>query len=253
MKHVISCRDSVYGKRDDAFRLLPDAGITHVELERIEPDDLEEVQTLAGRHGIEISTVGSGVDLSNDDSIAAYNQLIDAVARVGIKKLFTSISAKGDEESEVHMDRLREIVGRAAGLDTVICMETHPPFGRNADIALKTIREINSPALRMNFDTANIYYYNRNTDAVSELKKVVHLVASVHLKDTDGGYRSSNFPIIGRGVVDFPGIFRLCDEVDLRGPFTIELEGPVTHEKSVQEKHEAVKTCMTYLQSIGVV
>ena len=68
------------------------------------------------------------------------------------------------------------------------------------------MKGVNHPNVRINFDTGNIYFYNQNTDVVAELRKIIDYVASVHLKETDGGYESWNFPALGKGVVDFPAV-----------------------------------------------
>lgn len=251
MKHIIACRDSVYGDRDAAFKLMPEVGITAAETCGVTADDIDEVSATAEAAGITITTLGTSVDLSSEESIASYSKLVDGAGRVGIKRIFTSIGA-GEEDHSVCIDRLKELASWADKFRVMICMETHVPFGHNGDVARQTIEEVGSPALRMNFDTANIYYYNENVDTVDELKKVTPLVGSVHLKETDGGFKSFNFPLFGEGIVDFPEVFRLLDEVGFEGPYTMELEGPLTDEKSVDERHAAVARCMEYLKSIGV-
>ncbi|MBN2301958.1 MAG: sugar phosphate isomerase/epimerase [Lentisphaerae bacterium] len=252
MKHIIACRDSVYGDRETAFRLLPEAGITATEACGVTADDIDDVCDKARKTGITITTLGTGVNLSKGESITAFSRLIEGAARTNIKKIFTSIGA-GDEDHVVCLDRLKELASLADRSGITICMETHMPFGHNGDTAMKTMTAVASSALRMNFDTANIYYYNKNIDTVQELKKVLPMVSSVHLKETDGGFESFNFPLFGEGIVNFPEVFRLLDGVGFEGPYTMELEGPLTDNKSVEERHAAVKSCMEYLKSIGVV
>ena len=120
MNHVISCRDSVFGNREDAFRLLPEAGIHHAELSRIEPQHLPAAKSLAAQHGLEISTVGAGLMLSDRKSIDAYDRLMAATAEAGIGRIFTSIGASGDEDRGVCIGLLKEVAARAAGLGTLL-------------------------------------------------------------------------------------------------------------------------------------
>ena len=149
------------------------------------------------------------------------------------------------------MGRLRRLADHARTRSVTVCMETHPPFGANADAAAATIGDVGSEGLRYNFDTANIYYYNDGADTVSELAKIVALVASVHLKDTDGGYHSPNFPELGRGVVDFPGVFELLGRHGFRGPYTMEVEGANVQGVDAAGRLAFLRRCMDYLRSIG--
>jgi sugar phosphate isomerase/epimerase len=250
MPPVISCRTSVYPTIHDAFRLLPDAGIRAVELCVPSPDDVAPNKERADAAGVTIATVGTGVNLASQDSIAAFDRMLAACASAGVPKVFTSISGK--IERAAAMAALKPIAARAADLGVIISMETHPPFARNADDASQTMNDVGSPALRMNFDTANVHYYNRDVDTVDELRKVVDRVASVHLKESRGAYESMDFPLFGQGIVDFAEVFRLCAEQGLDGPYTMELEGPLTHNKTPDEVHDSVKACMAHLKSVGV-
>lgn len=91
-------------------------------------------------------------------------------------------------------------------------------------------------------------YYNENRDAVTELKKIARYVKSVHLKDTDGKPKSFNFPPLGDGVVDFPSIFRILNNVGFYGPFTFELEAT-----SPEEMPSALEKSINYLKSTGCI
>jgi len=75
-------------------------------------------------------------------------------------------------------------------------------------------------------DTGNVYYYERGhrqrrrTGKAHRLRRV-----AVHLKETNGGFKTWHFPALGQGIVDFPGIFRLLAARGFHGPFTMEIEG----------------------------
>ena len=251
-KNIISCRNSAYPTLEEALRMLPDAGIRHVELSEVASEDLANVQKLAHQCGITIATVGYNLNLSDKKSVDDLYALLAAVANVGVKRVFSSVGADSVADRKDVMGRLAKAAQKAADLKVVICMETHRPFGHNAQEAVRTVKEIDSPGLRINFDTANIYYYNRDCTAVEELQRAASFVGSVHLKDTDGGYESGNFPVLGQGVVDFPEVFRILGAAGIHDPLTLELEGPLTQGKSLTERHNAVKACTEYLRSIGV-
>ncbi len=126
---------------------------------------------------------------------------------------------------EVAYQRLRRAGDVARKHGVIIVLETHRDLGANGDVHLETMRRVNHPNVRVNFDTGNITFYNRGTDAVTELKKIIDYVATVELKDHNGKYMDWNFPVLGKGVVDFPGILKVLEEHHFHGPITMEVEG----------------------------
>lgn len=109
---------------------------------------------------------------------------------------------------------------------------------------------IKHPAVRVNFDTANVYFYNQNVTAVGELGKVIDYVASVHLKDTTGGYEDWTFPTLGTGVVDFAEVFRMLNARGFAGPFTMELEGTKGVELDEAGQLKYIADSVAYLRRI---
>ena len=96
----------------------------------------------------------------------------------------------------------------ARGMNVAVVMETHPDMITNGTVARQTMQGVNHPNIRVNWDTANVYFYNEGIDGVEEMNKTVEYISAVHLKDTSGGYREWYFPALGEGVVDFPKVFR---------------------------------------------
>jgi len=246
-----SCREPVYPSWQDAVELLPDAGIHGLEANARPLEELESVVTGVRDGGLEVMTLAGGVNLDAEASVDAYVASLDAAGQLGVPILFTSASGS-EQDRDYYMGRLREVAEEAAGRDVVIALETHPPFCPNADEMLVTMRAVEHPSLGINLDTANIFYYNEGLDSADELERVIDHVISLHLKDTDGGFKSVNFPVLGEGVVQFERIFAILDGAGFGGPLTLELEGPITSGKSLEERHAAVVASMQFLRSIGV-
>jgi len=251
MSRKFSCREPVYLGWENAVKLLPDAGIDGLEVSVRPLDELQTIAAAAADSGVELMTMAGGVKLDDEASMGAYVTQLDACAQVGIPIYFTSASG-GEQERGISMGRLRELAAEAAARDMVIALETHPPFCQNADGMLATMDEVGHPNLGVNLDTANIFYYNEGLDSADELERVIDHVVSLHLKDTDGGFKSPQFPVLGEGVVRFERIFEILDAAGFDGPMALELEGPVMSGKDVDARHQDVKTCMAYLRSIGV-
>lgn len=251
MANIISCRTGVLGSVDTAFQRFPDAGVLHAEVAPPADGDYETLAAKARQHGVTIATLATQLNLETDEATAAFRAVIDGAAAIGVPKIFVSAKAGEETPRPVALGRLRDTAAYATERTVTVCLETHPPFGTNGDIARATITEVGHPGLRYNFDTANVYYYNEGTDTIAELRKVVDLVGSVHLKDTDGGFRSGNFPPVGQGVVDFPGVFEMLSAKGFVGPYTLEIEGALVRDLDEDGRVAFLLDCVNYLRSIG--
>lgn len=241
MKNVLSSRTGSY-------EVLQRLGIEGVEIGPPAPKKADELKAELSKYGLTAMSVSGGIDVANEDGIEKFDTLLNGAVNMGAKIIFVSAKASDDIPREVTYERLRKIGDKAAAHGITVCIETHPILCHNGDVALKTMEGTNHDNIRLNFDTANIYYYNENVDAVEELKKVAKYVGSVHIKDTDGTPKSFVFPPLGDGVVDFPEVFRILNELGFHGPFTFELEST---KKELMA--EALEKSVNYLRRTGCI
>ncbi len=252
MPGIISLREGCYGPWEAAVEWAPKAGITHLEINVRPLADLETIAAGAKARGVKILTLSGGVMLSENASVEDTAAMIAACAKVEAPVFF--ISANGaDMSREQMMGRLRHLGDVAGAHGVTLALETHPPFCKNAEGMLQTMAEVNHPNVRLNLDTANVFYYNHGLDSADELERVIAYVASLHLKDTDGGFESMNFPALGEGVVRFPRVREILAAASFTGPLTLELEGPVLDGLTVEGKHEVIVRCVEYLRKVGIV
>lgn len=245
-----SVREPVYLGWQNAVELMPGGPVRGFEVNARPDEELRDAVSALRDAGIEPMTVAGGVKLNDDASLASYLGVLDAMEELGIPIFFTSASGEDDHERAAGL--LRDLADKAAERGVVISLETHPPYCENADRMLAIMQAVDHPNLRVNFDSANIFYYNEGLDSADELERVVDYVASVHLKDTDGGFKSPQFPVLGKGVVQFERIFATLESAGFEGPLTLELEGPLMRDLDARGRHQAVLECMEYLRSIGV-
>jgi len=252
-KNLIACRPGSYGQYSaEAFRHLPTIGIKHVEID-VPPEDQWAARKAALKeHGLKASSVAGGVDLSKPVQVAAFTRLARAAKAFGAKIIFLSVKTGGQPLDESY-SALRELGDTAKAFGATIAMETHPDMVTNGDVAAATMQGVNHPNVKLNYDSGNIYYYNQGIDGVTEFKKYLPWLISVHLKETNGKFKTWYFPGLheGEGIVNFPEIFRLCKEAKFSGPFTMEIEG-IEGENFTQEQACArVANSVAYLKSIG--
>lgn len=235
--------------RENAFEHLEQIGVRYVEIPVPAPDQLESARRRLADHGLSASSLTCPCDLSLDPE--TMREKLEVGRALGVALFF--ISAKCGELSKPEAyRRLRARAELAGEYGITLSLETHPDLGENATEARATLLAVEHPALRWNLDTANLYYYNRNVDAVSETRKGLDFIASVHLKDTNGGYRAWWFPALGEGVVDFPAVFSLLNERGFHGPFTLELEGIEGEDLDEAAVRERVAASLRYLERQGL-
>jgi len=248
---IIACRTSSYGSYEAlTYEHLASLGLRHVEIPVPLPDQIEPTKAALTRFGLTASSLQAECDLSRPDVAERVEAQMPAFAALGTRIMFVSAQA-GETPRETAYARLRAAGDVAARHDVTIALETHPDLITNGDVALQTMRAVDHPHVRINFDTANVYFYNQGIDGVAELRKVVEYVAAVHLKDTDGGYRSWHFPALGRGIVDFREIFATLDAAGFAGPCTLEIEGIEGETKTERLICDRIAESVAYLRGLG--
>lgn len=240
MDNRLACR-ATHPRR---FPDIAKSGLRFVEIVVPKRENLSVMRSQLLEHNLQPTSVTVPMDVRSDDGIAHLDDAFDIVNQLEAKIVFTSVKSEGADREDVYT-RLRKVgdIAREHGL--TVSLETHPDLATNGLVAHQTMERVGHPNIRINFDPANIYYYNEGADAVAELINVLPYVASFHLKETTGGYRSNDFPAIGHGVVDFKRIFTLLYEEGYKGPFTFEIEG---HRLQGDDRDTAFRTIL--LQSL---
>ena len=202
------------------------------------------------KHGLIAGSLQAECDLAQSDIARRIEAQMPAFAVLGTRYMFVSVKA-GQTPLDTVYGRLREAGDVAASHGVTIVMETHPDLITNADTARRTMESVNHPNVRVNFDTANVYFYNEGVDGVEELRRIVDYVAAMHLKDTDGGYRSWHFPALGRGIVNFRDTFEVLDRAGFDGPCTLEIEGIEGETSTERRVCDRMAESVEYLRRLG--
>jgi len=247
----LGARLSNYGKYQDAgWRHLASSGIRYVFLNVPAPEERAALAKRLAEHGLAALVLRGSADLSKPEFLAEIETQLATCEGVGARYMFLS-AKRGDLPKEEAYERLRRAGDLAREHEVTIALETHPDLGTNADVHLETMRAVNHPNVRVNFDAGNISFYNEGRDAVTELKKVIDHVATVELKDHDGEPKSWHFPALGLGVVDLAGVVRILEEHGFAGPVTMEIEGIQGVERSEEEIQEDLAQSAAYVRTLG--
>lgn len=253
MENIIACNLGSYRQFGaGAYAHLSEIGLTNVEIGVPSAESVDEVQSNLNAHGLTATSLLGRCDIQSETVVPDFQSTLEIADQMGVKIIFVSVHA-GETDKNAVYDRLRAIGENAAPSGIKVCLETHPDLIHNGDIALETMQAVNHPNICVNFDTGNVYYYNHNVTAVGEVEKVIPHVGAVHLKDTNGGYRTWHFPALGEGVVDFKAVFQTLNAAGFYGPFTMELEGIEGEDLNEAGVQARVANSLQHLKDIGVI
>lgn len=236
---------------EEGWAHLESMGVRHVFLSVPTSEEKAEIRAKLQAHHLQPVVFRGNADLASPDFSDQIRPQLETCREFGVKYLFLS-AKRGETPKEEAYRRLRAAGDIARENGVIIALETHPDLGTNGRVQVETMQAIRHPNIRVNFDTANITYYNRDTSAVAELKTSIGYVATVEFKDHTGAWETWDFPVLGKGVVDFPEIVRLLRQAAYEGPVTIEFEGTKGVELTKEQLFQAIADSVSYARSLGV-
>lgn len=277
MSRILSCFSNSYGPLGVwvAAENLRATGLTHLELalrghnfgglvipeevvvtEKADDDTARRFVDHLAAHEVAVSgcNVGGANLLTEEGVTITCNRVRFSARWFGVKICVTGAGQpKNDEEWQIIRGNLRTIGQTAADCGITLALETHKGPTQNAEAMLRTIESVDHPAVRLNFDTGNIAYYNDGVTPMDELRKVAPLVVNVHAKDNRGRLEDWFFPALGEGgAVDFVAIREILDAHNYTGAYTVELEGIGGEpEPGLEERQNRLSKSCEHLKKCG--
>ncbi len=252
MNNLIAFRLAGYGPyQEKAWEHLPSLGIRYIEAKIPPADQIDDFRHRCNNAGLKPVCLQGRCDITAPDAVESMRPQLETCAALNAPLCLLCLKAGQTDRSLVY-DRLRAIADYADIYGVTCVLETHPDLATNAQQARKTIINVNHPRIRINFDTANVYYYNHNLDMLDELQKLIDITAGIHLKDTPGNFGQWHFAALGTGIVDFPGIFRLLEQHNFSGPCTIEIQGIEGEDWDETTQLQQIADSVNYLRRINV-
>jgi L-ribulose-5-phosphate 3-epimerase len=250
-----------------AYRYFPTVGIQYVEVpaapsgagmfapELMDRDDVERLKERLSSLGVTPMSVGAYCDLLQPRLVDALKRRIDFAQQLGATNVVSDATRQLEVEPEPWrklVNVLRYLGDYAADHGVRIALETHGGLTRNGRLALKLLEAVDHPAVGLNYDTGNIYYYNDDLDPAEDVKQVAERVVQVHLKDTAGGKGEWQFCTLGEGRVNFPAIIGALQAAGFHGPYSLELEGRRGEDFNREQNLDRVRKSLDYLRQIGL-
>ncbi len=268
MDRIIAVNSNCYHgfSIEEAISGIKRAGFKYIELtatkgwtEHVFPDQsferLTAVKDMLDEAGIKPFSMSGHCNLTDPERKGDFIKNMKLAAFFGCEYIVSSIgeahikdnSAGGNDEV---VESVKALVPELEKYGLKLVLETHGYEHGSGMILSDIVRKVGSERVAVNYDTANVMYYG-NVEPCKDLSGCVNDVGYMHLKEKAGEKTEWNFPALGKGCVDFEGIFDILERNDNNCPFSIEIEFTQAGAKDAAEVDNAVMDSAEYLIAHG--
>jgi L-ribulose-5-phosphate 3-epimerase len=246
---------------DEALAGIAEAGYRHVELSAVPGwtehvdvhADPADTQARLDHFGLAAASISGHSDLTTADGLAHGLAVVRWAERFGVPIVNTAIGghAHVDESEASFLANIGTLADAAQAAGLVVALEIHGDLMATGRRSLALLERIGHPAVKVNYDTANVEHYG-GVRPEDDLPAIAGHVASVHLKDMRGGVGDWDFPAIGEGHVDFARVLEILEAAGYDGPYAVEIEFSGEPWPPLEEVTAAMRTSRTALAPLGL-
>jgi sugar phosphate isomerase/epimerase len=230
--------------------LLSEAGYFHSFSMEEDPLEMKEI---LDRNGVQPSGLSAHCPLMRPEISVPYLQkAIRCADAIGAPVVNTDEGIRpawmSDSECFEIMKYTLTMVLRTAELHGVLIgIEPHQSISRTTDGLLKIATLVDSPCLRVNYDTGNAYLGGE--DPYEGLKAVTDLLVHVHAKDISIQHSNAErgqvtgTPVgcaCGDGVIDWEKVVLILRDAGFEGVLSVECGTPEEASRSLQHLREVL-------------
>jgi inosose dehydratase len=151
------------------------------------------------------------MDLTGADAVERFHRRLAFARNIGARCVNSIAGPAG--RLEAFRGNIAAIADRARDLGIMIALENHGDLLDREGQILEFIREIDHPAVRVNYDTGNAWYYSKGRiDPVEELGLLAPVVAHVHVKTPKIADGLLRWVALGDGILDLPRLALVLKE-----------------------------------------
>ena len=251
MTNTISYRAGSLERPNLAWERVAAAGVQGIELNWTEGLTAKAIAAALSPHNLRLTSLGLPCPLDDDQLPELYGRAAAVAAESGARYMFTS--TRGDDMSLAEAAGRLQKLGDATGVHEVsVALETHPDLCANAQKMRQSMTAVNHPWVGVNYDTANVYYYNHGVDTVEQVTACTDLIRGVHFKDGNGKFHDFDFPVFGEGIVPFRQVHDVLQQAGYDDAYCMELEGPAFNRDEPDDLADKIARCVSHLRSVGI-
>lgn len=222
----------------------------HVIPERMTDQDVELLRSQLASYGLQPMSISGHADLVTKDGVEGLKRRITLAKKIGAEVVNTKVgNPSSEEEVDLLYDNIVQVAGFASQNGVIVALETSGNYFSTAQKLVPLLKRVNSPFVRLNYDTANVVYY-AGVRPEEDIEYGVEFLAHLHLKDKIGGKGVYHFPPLGRGEVDFRKILSILYESHFEGPLSVEIEFDGKRRETLSDVNRAVRESFEYLENI---
>jgi sugar phosphate isomerase/epimerase len=231
--------------------------------------DLVPVREALERNRLQLASFGACNNLAEPDEDKRKQQLqdilssVDAASQLGAKavRVFAGDRREGmayEDAKDWILDGLKTAAAYAAEKQITLCLENHGQFAGRADQVAAIIREVDSPYLRLTFDTGNFLLVDQ--DPALAFEELKNSISHVHFKDflqVDADYQGSSYTSLGgqkyagkapgEGIAPLPTLLKGLKGIGYNGWLAVEYEGD---EEQKQAASRSVDHLLAYIAEL---
>ena len=240
----------------------------HIQPENMDEADAARLADQVAGFGLRISSIAGHVDLKYpllgkgaEAAATGFHLLrkrIDLASRLGVGIVNTGIGVARDaSELDAFYRDFAALVEYAQREGVKIGLESHEGLTETAQASLALCQRMASPGLGINYDAGNVHFYT-GLDPLDDLAACAHEIGPwlihVHIKDHRGEKGTWDFPPLGEGSLDLPGLARALRQIGYDGPCSLEIEfcGPDTQDPPPEVIDRGVRQSYEFMQRLGL-
>ena len=176
----------------------------HVIPEDMNRDEWKKVRSLVKEHGLNFYGLAGHCNITDDNDINKMKKRMEFTSFMNGRYMDTNAGHRGEEKS--FYKNIREVIELADRLNITICLETHGDLVNSGSAGHDLLRKVSSPRIRIGYDPANVYFYNKGSiDPVEDIKYALDDIGIIHFKGVSHDKSKSKwfFPNMQNSAFDY--------------------------------------------------
>lgn len=226
---------------------------------------ISDLRSLLNSFGLKASFTLCECDVLQRKYVEALKLRIQFAQKLGIKYFGIGVVPHNTYGSARKIiAHIQEISDMLSDAGMVMLIESLAWIFNNAESCNNTLKQIKRKNVKIIYNLAHAYSKNKGLDAIEEVKKLDTNIGGLFLKDFskvrnkhyqyhEYGGGEWNFCALGRGMVDFSGVFNALKNLKGELPCVVQLEGgPRTACADIDVYKEDVISSLEFLRGLGI-